>query len=65
MGKPDALSRRSDHGTSADNNSDVVLLTPKLFVVYALEGLQFTRLEQDILRDIWQGTKQLKEEPVA
>jgi len=65
MGKPDALSRRSDHGTSADNNSDIVLLTPKLFTVHALEGLQFTRPEQDILRDIWQGTKQPKEEPVA
>jgi len=38
MGKPDALSRRSDHGTSANDNSDVVLLTPKLFAVRALEG---------------------------
>jgi len=49
MGKPDALSRRSNHGTSADGNSDLVLLTPKLFVVRALEGLQFTGPEQDIL----------------
>jgi len=65
MGKPDALSHRSDHGTGADDNSDVVLLTPKLFAVCALEGLQFTGLEQDILRDIRQGTKQPKEEPVA
>jgi len=65
MGKPDALSCRSDHGTGADDNSDVVLLTPKLFAVCALEGLQFTKPEQDILRDIRQGTKQPKEEPVA
>jgi len=65
MGKPDALSRRSDHGTGADDNSDLLLLTPKLFVVRALEGLQFTGPEQDILQDIWQGTKQLKEEPIA
>jgi len=65
MGKPDALSRRSDHGTGTDDNSDIVLLTPKLFVVRALEGLQFTGPEQDILRDIRQGTKQPKEEPVA
>jgi len=49
MGKPDALSCRSDHGTGADDNSDIVLLTPKLFVVRALEGLQFTGPEQDIL----------------
>jgi len=65
MGKPDALSHRSDHGTGADDNSDVVLLTLKLFAVRALEGLQFARLEQDILQDIRQGTKQPKEEPVA
>jgi len=37
----------------------------KLFAVRALEGLQFTRPEQDILRDIRQGTKQPKEEPIA
>jgi len=65
VGKPDALSRRSDHGTGADDNSDVVLLTPKLFAVRALEGLQFTRPEQDILQDVRQGTKQPKEEPIA
>ena len=65
MGKPDALSRRSDHGAGADDNSNVVLLTPKLFAVHALEGLQFTGPEQDILRDIQQGTKQPKEEPIA
>jgi len=65
MGKPDALSCSSDHGTGANDNSDVVLLTPKLFAVHALEGLQFTGPEQDILRDIRQGTKQPKEEPIA
>ena len=65
MGKPDTLSRRSDHGTGTDDNSDIVLLTPKLFAVRALEGLQFTRLEQDILQDMRQGTKQPKEEPIA
>jgi len=27
MGKPHALSRRSDHGTGADDNSDIMLLT--------------------------------------
>ena len=47
MGKPDALSRRSDHGTGANDNSNVVLLTPKLFAVRALEGLEFTGPEQD------------------
>jgi len=68
MGKPDALSHRSDHGTGqsgTDDNSDVVLLTPKLFAVHALEGLQFTGPEQDLVRDIRQGTMQPKEEPVT
>ena len=65
MGKLHALSRRSDHSTGADNNSDDVLLTLKLFAVRALEALQFTGLEQDILRDIRQGTKQPKEEPIT
>src|SRR6266571_4677086 len=52
MGKPDALSRRADHGTGADNNLNIVLLPLKLFAVRALEGLEFARLERDILRDI-------------
>jgi len=30
MGKPDALSRRPDHGKGAFNNKDVVLLQPEL-----------------------------------
>jgi len=49
MGKPDALSRRADHGTGADDNSNIVLLRPKLFTVHAIEGLQFAGPEQDIL----------------
>jgi len=49
MGKPDALSRRADHGTSADDNSNIVLLRPELFTVRAMEGLQFVGPEQDIL----------------
>jgi len=52
MGKPDTLSRRSDHGTGANDNSDIILLTPKLFAVCMLEGLQFAGLEQHILQDI-------------
>jgi len=65
MDKPDALSCRSNHGTGTDDNSDIVLLILKLFAVRTLEGLQSARPEQDILQDIWQGTKQPKEEPVA
>jgi hypothetical protein len=65
MGKPDALSRRADHGTGADDNSDIVLLSPKLFAVRALEGLQLVGPEQSILRDVRQGVKTPEEEPVA
>lgn len=31
MGKPDALSRRADHGTGMDDNADITLLHPELF----------------------------------
>ena len=33
MGKPDALSRRLDHGNGASDNEDVVLLRLKLFAI--------------------------------
>ena len=52
MGKSDALSRRSDHSSGAKDNDNLVLLTLNLFVVRALEGLQFSGEERDILRDI-------------
>ena len=49
MGKPDALSRRADHGTGSNNNSNITLLTPGLFAIHALEGLEVTGEEQNIL----------------
>jgi hypothetical protein len=58
MGKSDALSRRADHGTGSDDNSDIILLTPGLFAVRALEGLQVTGEERDLLRDIRKGTRE-------
>ena len=65
MGKPDALSRRADHGTGTGDNSDIVLLAPKHFAVRALEALEFAGPELDILRDIRKGVKDPEEEPVA
>src|SRR6266567_6082376 len=65
MGKPDVLSRRADHRTGSDDNSDIVLLLPKLFVARALEGLEFGGPELDILRDICKGVRQPEEEPIA
>ena len=40
MGKPDALSRRAEHGSGAEDNQDITLLTPNLFAVHALEGVE-------------------------
>ena len=65
MGKLDALSRRADHGTGMGDNSNITLLAPKLFMVRALEGLEFTGPELDILRDIRKGVKNPEEEPIA
>src|ERR1700689_2965773 len=66
MGKPDALSRRVDHGNGAEDNSDIILLTPKLFAIHALEGLEIIGPEVDILRNIHKGIKApLEDESVA
>ena len=61
MGKPDALSRRSDHGNGSADNADIVLLPPKLFTIHAVEGVELIRTESDILWDIQKGIK--SEEP--
>jgi len=66
MGKTDALSRQSDHGTGSEDNDNMVLLTPNFFAVRALEGLEAAGEEQGILKDIRKGTQDgEKEEPVA
>ena len=66
IGKPDALSRRLDHGNGASDNEDVVLLRPEFLAVRALEGVQLEGLERDILREVRQGNRNRdQEEPVA
>ena len=52
MGKLDALSHRSNHGSGTDDNQNLTLLTPNLFTIRALEGLQVAREEKDILKEI-------------
>jgi len=52
MGKPDALSRRADHGNGASDNENIVLLRPEFLAVRALEGVELTGVEQKILSDI-------------
>ena len=66
MGKPDALSRRADHGTGTGDNSDIILLTPKFFAIRATETVEIIGAEANILRDIRKGLKcPTQEEPVA
>src|SRR6266542_2600970 len=45
MEKPDVLSQRANHGTSSNDNSNVILLPLKLFTICAVEGLEFVRPE--------------------
>ena len=52
MGKSDALSRRADHGTRMEDNQNVTLLTPDLFAIRALEGLEASGEEKDLLKQI-------------
>ena len=58
MGKPDALSHRADHGSGAEDNRDVTLLTPNFFAVRALEGVEVEGEERDLLRLIRRETKE-------
>ena len=50
MGKSDALSRHADHGSGAEDNRDITLLTPNFFAVRALEGLEMEGQEQELLK---------------
>ena len=65
MGKPDALSRRSDHGSRTEDNQNLTLLTLSLFVIRALEGLQAVGEERDILREIRHGMEVEDQEEVV
>jgi hypothetical protein len=57
MGKSDALSRRADHGDGSEDNRDLTLLTPNIFTVRALEGLEPVGQEWDLLQLIRRETK--------
>ena len=66
MGKPDALSRRADHGNRASDNENIVLLWLEFLVVRTLEGVELTGIEQKILSDICKGNRNGdQEEPIA
>ena len=65
MGKSNMLSWRSDHGLGTEDNQNLMLLTLGLFSVRALEGVQVTGEEKDILREIWQGMEDQDQEEVV
>ena len=52
--KPDALSRRPDHGKGEDDNQNVTLLKPSLFQVHALRQghVLLTGAEQGLLERV-------------
>jgi hypothetical protein len=45
MGKPDALSWHADHGSGHDDNCDMTLLSPELFQIHALSGMNLVGAE--------------------
>jgi hypothetical protein len=49
MGKPDALSRRADHGSGQGDNNNLMLLALELFHIHALAGVRLQGDERNIL----------------
>jgi hypothetical protein len=52
MGKPDALSRRADHGSGQGDNNNLTLLAPELFRIHALAGARLEGNECNILQEV-------------
>jgi hypothetical protein len=66
MGKPDALSRRADHGSGHGDNNNLTLLAPELFRIHALAGVRLEGDKRNILREVWCSLKDdVQEESVA
>jgi hypothetical protein len=66
MGKPDALSRRADHGSGQGDNDNLTLLAPELFRIHALAGTRLEGEECNILREVQRSVRDsVQEEAVA
>ena len=50
MGKPDGLSRRSDHGSGKEDNREITLIRPEMLVINALETFRLKGEESEFLR---------------
>jgi hypothetical protein len=66
MGKPDALSRRADHGSGQGDTDNLTLLAPELFWIHALAGARLEGEERNILQEVWCSLRDdVQEESVA
>jgi hypothetical protein len=66
MSKPDALSRRADHGSGQGDNDNLTLLAPKLFQIHALAGARFQGDKWNVLREVRRSLKEgVQEEEIA
>jgi hypothetical protein len=66
MGKPNALSRRADHGSGQGDNDNLTLLAPELFRIHALTGTRLEGEEHNILREVRHSLRnRVQEEAVA
>jgi len=66
MGKPDALSRRANHGNRVSDNENIVLLQLEFLAMRTLKGMELTGVEQKILSNICKGNwNRNQEKPIA
>jgi hypothetical protein len=66
MGKPDALSRRADHGLGQGDNDNLTLLAPELFWIHALAGARLQGDKHNILHEVRHSLKGgFQEESIA
>jgi hypothetical protein len=66
MGKPDALSRWSDHGSGQGDSDNLTLLAPELFWIHALVGVRLEGDERNILSEVWHSLQDnVQEESVV
>jgi hypothetical protein len=65
MGKPDALSRRADHGSGQNDNDNMTLLSPELFCFHTLSVIAIVGPEREILRDIRHSLRDDKQEELV
>jgi hypothetical protein len=66
MGKPDALSRRADHGSRQGDNNNLTLLAPELFRIHVLAGTRLEGEEHNILREVQHSLRdRVQEEAMA